>query len=154
MSTTVTKSALLHTFGEARQLSFQEKKAQLLNEDAMNSFLDAVLDLKAHLAEKTTSVENIVEKTERVTWLNNVDEASLMVINDLIAALKDLRSSLIRQYIVLDAIRKKGVAKDEIKAFKNVIDDVKESYEDLESVFFYLPSQPKFVETTKKLTLA
>ena len=36
---------------------------------------------------------------------------------------------------------------------KNSIDELKESYEDLESVFFFLPKMPDFVETTTKLSL-
>ena len=76
-----------------------------------------------------------------------------MLTNDLISAAKDLHSSLVRQYISLDFLRKKGVAKEEIKEFKTSIDELKETYQDLESVFFYLPEMPEFVETTKQLSL-
>lgn len=76
-----------------------------------------------------------------------------MLLNDLISSAKDLRTSLIRQYISMNFFRKKGIAKEEIKNFKNSIDELKESYEDLESVFFFLPEMPDFVETTSKLSL-
>lgn len=51
-------------------------------------------------------------------------------------------------------LRKKGIAKEEIKSLKFAIDDLKEVIEDLDSVFFYLPSIPNFIETTRLLSLA
>jgi hypothetical protein len=64
-----------------------------------------------------------------------------------------LHSTLIRQYVSLNLIRSKGIAKDEIKNFKNAVDDLKENYQDLESVYFFLPEIPDFKETTKLLSL-
>ena len=82
-----------------------------------------------------------------------MDEECLMLINDLISSAKDLRSSLIRQYVSLGFLKKKGIAKEEIKDFKNSLDELKETYQDLESVFFYLPEFSGFTETTKQLSL-
>ena len=53
----------------------------------------------------------------------------------------------------MNDLRKKGIAKEAIKDFKNSIDELKEAYEDLESVFFFLPEMPDFKETTSKLSL-
>lgn len=50
-------------------------------------------------------------------------------------------------------MRSKGIAKEEISNFKAAIDDLKDSYQDLESVFFFLPKMPEFKETTKQLSL-
>jgi archaellum component FlaC len=118
-----------------------------------NEFLDAILDMKKSIKDKTQRIYEVNENVEKLTWFNDLDEECLMLINDLISAAKDLRSSLIRQYISLDFLRKKGIAKEELKDFKNSIDELKETYQDLESVFFYLPEIPEFVETTKKLSL-
>jgi hypothetical protein len=147
------KSEIVDTFSNVRSFSFQEKKTPLLDEDGVNSFLDAILNFKSGLKEKTSKIYNINERIEKITWFNNLDEESLMVINDLISSAKDLRTSLIRQYISMNFLRKKGIAKEKIKDFKNSIDELKESYEDLESVFFFLPEMPYFVETTTKLSL-
>ena len=76
-----------------------------------------------------------------------------MSLNDLIASIKDAHSILIKQYVSLNYIRSKGIAKEEISKFKSSIDDLKESYQDLESVFFFLPEIPDFKETTKQLSL-
>ena len=147
------KSEIVDTFSKVRSFSFEEKKAPVLDEERVNSLLDAILDFKSGLIEKTNRIYNINERIEKLTWFNDLDEESLMLLNDLISSAKDLRTSLIRQYISINFFRKKGIAKEEIKDFKNSIDELKESYEDLESVFFFLPEMPHFVETTTKLSL-
>src|SRR5690554_5883870 len=147
------KSEIVNTFSNVRSFSFQEKKTPLLDEERVNSLLDAILDFKSSLKEKTDKIYNVNERIEKITWFNDLDEESLMLLNDLISSAKDLRTSLIRQYIPMGYFRKKGIAKEEIKDFKNSIDELKESFEDLESVFFFLPKMPEFVETTTKLTL-
>lgn len=153
MATISDKTFIQRTFTEVREASFKEKSHPLTEEQMTNSFMDAFLELKKLLKEKTSEVLLINEMMEKLTWVNDVDEESLMLLNDLISLAKDFRGSLIRQYISLDDLRKQGLAKDEIKEFKNGIDELKEAYEDLESVFFYLPKMPDFVETTRKLSL-
>lgn len=147
------KSEIANTFSNIRSFSFQEKKTPLIDEEKVNAFLDAILDFKSGLQEKTDKIYEINEKIEGLTWFNDLDEESLMLLNDLISSAKDLRTSLIRQYVSMSVFRKKGIAKEEIKDFKNAIDELKESYEDLESAFFFLPEMPDFVETTRKLSL-
>ena len=147
------KSEIVNTFSTVRSFSFQEKKAPLLDEERVNSILDAILDFKNSLKEKTAKIYNVNERIEKITWFNDLDEESLMLLNDLISSAKDLRTSLIRHYISMNFFRKKGIAKEEIKDFKNSIDELKEAYEDLEAVFFFLPEMPDFVETTSKLSL-
>jgi len=75
------------------------------------------------------------------------------VFKDIISLGKDLHSSLIRQYVSFNDLRQRGIAKNEIRDFKNSIDELKESYYDLESVFFFLPEISEFKETTKLLSL-
>lgn len=147
------KSAIIDTFSNVRNFSFEEKKTPLLDEERVNTFLDAILDFKSDLKDKTERIYNLNEKIESISWLNDLDEECLMILNDIISSAKDLRTSLIRQYISMNYLRKKGIAKEEIKDFKNSIDELKESYEDLESVFFFLPEMPDFEETTQKLSL-
>ena len=118
-----------------------------------NNHLDAILDLKSSLKDKTHRIYETNENIEKLTWLNDLDEECLMITNDLISAAKDLRSSLIRQYVSMTYLRKQNIANEEIKDFKNSIDELKEAYSDAESVFFFLPEMPKFVETTKQLSL-
>lgn len=147
------KKEIKKMFSDIRTVSFEEKKSPLMQEEQINAFLDAIIDLKSILNQKTQVIETINERIEKITWFTNLDEGCLLLINDLISSARDLRITLVRQYISLSIIRKKGIAKVEIKNFKSAIDDLKEICDDLESVFFFLPQMPLFVETTKLLSL-
>lgn len=147
------KSEISDTFYNVREFSFHEKRESLYDEEKVNTFLDAIIELKNSLDKKNNTINDLIEKIEKLTWYDNLDNDCLMLINDLISSIKDLHSTLIRQYISLDNIRSKGIAKEEIKEFKLAIDDLKETYQDLESVFFFLPELPAFKETTTLLTL-
>ena len=111
-------SEIVKIFSNVRIFSFQEKKAPLLDEDGVNSFLDAINDFKNDLNEKTDKIYDINERIEKITWFNNLNEEDLMLLNDLISSAKDLKTSLIRQYTSMSLFRKKGIAKNEIKDFK------------------------------------
>ncbi|NEW78112.1 MAG: hypothetical protein GZ086_01550 [Gelidibacter sp.] len=147
------KSEIINTFSSVRDFSFKEKQSPLLDEEQMNGFLDAILDFKKGLSKKAQDIYDFSDRIEKLSWFNDLDEECLMVANDLISAAKDLSSTLIRQYVSMNFIRSKGIAKDEIKNFKNAIDVFKETYTDLESVLFFLPEMPDFVETSKELSL-
>lgn len=154
MECTSHKSIIEETFSTIRTFSYEEKRSTAIDEQEINSFLDKIIDFKKALGEKTDKIDSLSERMTNLTWFNDLDEECLMKVNDLISASKDLRTSLIRQYVSMNNILvKKGVAKDEIKKFKIALDDLKEAYEDLESTFFFLPTLPDFVETTKQLSL-
>jgi len=147
------KSEINETFTKVRKFSFEEKKAPLVSEDKVNFLLDAILEFKNELDQKTERIYKINERIENLTWYDDIDDDNLMLLNDLISSAKDLRTSLIRQYVSMNFLRKKEIALEEIRDFKNSIDELKESYEDLESVFFYLPKMQDFVENTNRLSL-
>ncbi len=151
-------SQLIHpkiseTFEIVRKFSFEEKKESLFDEAKVNKFLDKILELKKMLSIKTEKINGLIDNIERITWFDNLDSTSLLLINDLISAIRDLRTSLFRQYVSLSFIRSKGIAKIEIKSFKCAIDDLSEIASDLESTFFFLPNIEEFKETTKQLSL-
>ena len=147
------KSRILETFENVRKLSFEEKKESVFDEARINKLLDKILDFKIRFTDKTNKINSLVEKIEQITWFNNLDDDLLMATNDLISSIRDLHSSLLRQYISLNFLRSKGIAKEEIKKFKASIDDLKDIATDLESRFFFLPNITDFQETTKELSL-
>ena len=146
------KSEIADTFSSVRNFSFEEKKS-FLSEERVNALLDAILEFRKVFNKKTETINSINIKIEKLTWYSDIDDETLLLLNDLIASIKDAHSTLIKQYVSLNYIRSKGIAKEEISKFKNSIDDLKESYQDLESVFFFLPEIPDFKETTKQLSL-
>lgn len=153
MDSTTYKPQILETFQKVRNLSFEEKKEAVFDEKKINNFLDTILEFKKIFANKTSKIEKVIERIEKITWFNNLDNDSLMLINDLVSLIRDLHSSLLRQYVSLNFIRSKGIAKEEIKNFKDAIDDLKDIANDLDSRFFFLPNNDDFQETTKELSL-
>jgi hypothetical protein len=158
MLTTYNKEQISGVISTARSVSFESKKHPVelhLDENRMNQLLDEINELKFLLNKKTEVINGLVESVEEITWINpdQIDEETLLSINDIISILKDLHTTMIRQYVGLNIVRKKGIALAEIKALKHSMDDIKEAYTDLESVFFFLPQMPDFKETTKELSL-
>lgn len=149
------KDKIVATVNEVREASFKEKTSSfgLDTEERINSFLDKILTFKKILTEKTQKIELFSEKLESLTWFNEVDEECLKLLNDLIATVKDWHSSLIRQYVSMNMLRKKSIASEEINDFKYAVDGLKEVANDLESIFFFLPQNQDFQETTKELQL-
>lgn len=146
------KSEISNTFSSVRNFSFEEKKA-FLNEEKVNALLDAIIEIKNFFKDKTEKIQSINEEIEKLTWFNDVNEECLILLNDLISSIKDAHSTFIKQHVSLNNIRTSKIAKEELRQFKSAIDDLKESYQDLESVFFFLPEIPDFKETTKQLSL-
>jgi hypothetical protein len=147
------KPKISETFESVRKFSFEEKQEALFDEEKINHFLDSILEFKRVFSAKTEKINSLIENIEQITWYKNLDNDSLILINDLISSIRDLRTSLLRQYVSINFIRTKGIAKEEIKKFKTAIDDLKEIASDLESTFFFLPNMENFNETTKELSL-
>lgn len=144
-----------NTVTKVRQFSFKEKKnPHFSNDEIINQFLDTIIEMKRLLISKTEKIDEINQLIEECTWIDgHVDDDFLMIVNDLISALRDLRSTLVREFVLLSVVKRRNIAVKEINKFKQSIDDLKESYEDLESVFFYLPRMSDFNETTKLLSV-
>lgn len=141
------------TFSQVKSISFNEKKNALHSEQIVNTFLDKILELKRILDKKTQNITKLNTQLEELTWFSDLDDEYLMKINEIISLCNDLHSSLLKYYVGLNPFIKKGIAKAEIKELKEVIADLKEITQDVESRFFFLPQSPLFTETTKELTL-
>ena len=147
------KPQILETFQQVRNFSFEEKRESVIDEIKMNKFLDRIIDFKQSLKIKTDKIEEIIENTEKITWFNNLDDDSLLIVNDLVSSIRNLHSSLNRQYISFLLIRERGIAKAEMNNFISAIDDLKEIANDLDSRFFFLPNNDEFDKITKELSL-
>ena len=79
------KTQILETFQQVRNFSFEEKRESVIDEIKMNKFLDSIIDFKQSLKIKTDKIEEIIENTEKITWFNNLDDDSLLIVNDLVS---------------------------------------------------------------------
>jgi hypothetical protein len=147
------KPQILETFQQVRNFSFEEKRESVIDEIKMNKFLDRIIDFKQSLKIKTDKMEEIIENTEKITWFTNLDDDSLLIVNDLVSSIRNLHSSLNRQYISFLFIRERGIAKAEMNNFISAIDDLKEIANDLDSRFFFLLNNDEFDKITKELSL-
>lgn len=82
------KPQILETFQQVRNFSFEEKREAVIDEIKMNKFLDRIIDFKQSLKIKTDKIEEIIENTEKITWFNNLDDDSLLIVNDLVSLLE------------------------------------------------------------------
>ena len=146
------KPQILETFENVRNFSFEEKKEAVMDETKMNKFLDRIIDFKKSLKIKTDKIEEIIESSEKITWFNHLDDDSLLIVNDLVSSIRNLHSSLHIQYISLQYIQEKGIAKVEMKNFISAIDDLKEIANDLDSRFFFFPNNDEFDKIKKELS--
>lgn len=62
METLEYKSEISETFSVVRSFSFKEKKSPLMDEDTMNTFLDAILSFKSKMADKAETISSITER--------------------------------------------------------------------------------------------
>jgi peptidoglycan hydrolase CwlO-like protein len=147
------KETIDNAFEMVSETSYSEKKLKIPTEDEINNFLDKVLEIQKYLNGKSEKIEEINNRLDGLTWLNDVNEGELKQINTLIGSCKDLHSVLVRQFVGLNFLKKRAVAKAAVKRFKESIDVLKESIADLESIFFNLPQMPEFKQTTKELSL-
>ena len=79
------KPQILETFQQVRNFSFEEKRESVIDEIKMNKFLDSIIDFKQSLKIKTDKIEEIIENTEKITWFSNLDDDSLLIVNDLVS---------------------------------------------------------------------
>ena len=79
------KPQILETFQQVRNFSFEEKRDAVIDEIKMNKFLDSIIDFKQSLKIKSDKIEEIIENTEKITWFNNLDDDSLLIVNDLVS---------------------------------------------------------------------
>lgn len=151
MESLTSRKKIEQTYDLVSNMSYQTKKEDIYSEESINVFLDTILEFKKGINDKTNRINHLVDSMEELTWFDTPVEDDLKLLNNLIAICKDFRISLIKSYLSFSGIRQRGVAKEEIKAYKRAADDLKEMYEDLESAFFILPKDPLFVKANKEL---
>jgi hypothetical protein len=146
------KEYIRGVFGEAQEVSFEAQREIQTEEQVINTFLDAINNLKGHLADKASKLESIIEKMEHLTWCEKLDDEALSLLYQLILTSKDIKRNFIIQYISFNHFRQSGIALKEINDFKHAIDDFQETYSDLEDIYFKFPKDKEFLEVTEELS--
>nr|WP_315219791.1 hypothetical protein [uncultured Flavobacterium sp.] len=142
------KVQITQTFNEVRSFSYKRKNEQ----EILNSFLDKILELQGKITEDTNFVFSLVERFEKLSWIDasNLDEETLIVLNDIISISRDIHRTMIMRFIFLNK-HMRDMASLHIKEFKMSIDDLKESINDLEYIHFRIPYDLRFQEINERI---
>ena len=146
------KSRFFRFFKKVSVYSFEEKQKATPNIYDVDQFLDAIIDFKADIALKTQKLEELADTLEGFTWVENLTENDLVLINTSILNIKDLVSTFRRTIPSYDIIYDKGIANLEINEFKAAVDDLDEVCQDINDILFVLPRNEEFQAINKQLS--
>jgi len=147
--TIATKESISEILFEAK--AYTKKSETLTQEQITNQFLDKILSFKQTVIRRVEAFQEINEKLEAISWSEPADQEAAEMLNTLINYILDSRPNLQRQYATYAFVRSKGIAKDEINAFKLAIDDLHEIGLDLYSTFISLPKNKEFQRVNQQL---
>ena len=123
----------------------QVAASQIRFERDTNKFLDQVNVIKQHLASVADSSAILLQGLSTLFWLSEVEEEKLTIIVSLIKEAEKLADTIIRSYAkVAKVLQPKGLAKDELRAYRESAVTLKEVTVDLFARFVTLPQDEEF----------
>lgn len=126
--------------------------ASIKAEDKTNAFLDSINLTQDFLSKTTPSIIILTEKLEEFSWFENVTEQNKFLIKIALLASEELTKGLSKSYVVLKKLyQPKNVLKEELKQYKEAIENLQETTNDIEMVFFELPNDTEFKAINEKL---
>lgn len=126
--------------------------ASIKAEDKTNAFLDSINLTQDFLSKTTPSIIILTEKLEEFSWFENVTEQNKFLIKIALLASKELTKGLSKSYVVLKKLyQPKNVLKEELKQYKEAIENLQETTNDIEMFFFELPNDTEFKAINEKL---
>lgn len=156
METLTVKSKIKDTINEVLDLSQKQMSEKKIREQAINKFLDHVLEFQDMINNKTNSILDVNSKFSEFSRFNEaVDEECLQLIRQVLDLSIKWHQKLIRFYVDLNWIRKHNIANTAIENFKTAIDDLKEYNQDLEDLYFNIEKDDNLKSTVQEfVTLA
>lgn len=126
--------------------------ASIKAEDKTNAFLDSINLTQDFLSKTTPSIIILTEKLEEFSWFEDVTEQNKFLIKIALLASEELTKGLSKSYVVLKKLyQPKNVLKEELKQYKEAIENLQETTNDIEMVFFELPNDTEFKAINEKL---
>jgi hypothetical protein len=145
------KSKIQETFNEVTELANQ-KNVKALKQDAFDKFLDKVIVFTTSLENQTKSIIDINSKLEKLSWVDNVDDECLELIKGLLDKSNAVHKKLIRTYVRMSWVITKDIATKAMRNYKIALDDLKEHNQDLEDLYFNLPTDTAFAKRIEMLS--
>jgi hypothetical protein len=126
---------------ESRAVSVMSK------EEITDRFLDSIIDLRKSLKASTDGLVKVDELISKVTWLEGMGAEEEETLTDLIDGGLQAHRVMLLNYVKLKrAFWRENIAKKEIAAFKEALDNFEESLFELDQIFFELRKDNGFNE--------
>ncbi len=121
-------------------------------QEQIDRFLDSVNTLKEVLRSGTKELRKADELVSKVTWIGEMAGEDEHDLKGLIDGSLEFHRILIVNYAKLRReIWKLNVARKEISAFKDALDDFEESLFELDQIFFELRQDSEFRDIVRKI---
>ena len=135
-----------------RAAAVAEQRNQHDYEQKVNRFLDFILAEKAFFQRMAEETGALLPQAEGLSWLHDLDRESLVLVQEVIAAMHGLHESMRRRYLKANVFfARHKVGTQELRAYKAVADDLKELAADLHTRFFVFPNDDEFQAITNEL---
>jgi hypothetical protein len=152
METLAVKSKIKDAINEVLDLSQKQLSEKKINEQAINKFLDQILDFQNTLNEKTNSIIHVNLKfSEFSRFSDAVDEECLQLIRQVLDLSIMWHQRLLRFYVDLNWIRNHNIGNGVIVDFKTAVDDLKEYNQDIEDLYFNIEIDDTLNATVQEL---
>lgn len=151
MSTTEFQELIFNVQSDVKDTEAKVEKHSVPTEEEINEVLDLIISFKNNLVESTTAIERITEDLEKISWYEINDSVVLQKMIEFLSNCKSLRKTLIKKYLSFAELRADGIARDEIRQYKNAVDVFTEVYTDLEFIFIKSPIDIEFCDITSQL---
>jgi len=116
-------------------------------EEITDRFLDSINDLRKSLKVTTAGLHKVDELIAKVTWLEGTDAEDEETLAALIDGGLQAHRTLLLNYVKLSrTFWRENIAKKEIAAFKEALDNFEESLFELDQIFFELRKDEGFNE--------
>jgi PHD/YefM family antitoxin component YafN of YafNO toxin-antitoxin module len=143
------ESKLLQVVRNVEQIA----ASQARHEKEVNKFLDRINTVKEHLLLVAQNVSALLPGLSDLSWFSNMEEDELATVIALIKAVEKLAASIVRSYAATNKVfRPMGIAKDELRAYKECADALKEVTTDLLARFVSLPQDEEFQRLMQELS--
>ncbi len=92
---------------------------------------------------------------KKIHWYDEISEEELKKVNNIIVSSRDIIQSFWDEYNIFTQLPTKILNKNKkyVERFKDIVEEFEEAVDDIEVIFFHLPENKEFIESTKKLAI-
>jgi hypothetical protein len=126
---------------------------ELSEEEKINQFLDSILDFKESMRKRTGKLRYMDELLCEITWIEQqMSDEDEKMLKKLFDKIDRFHQKGIRFYVNIRQIFwKHSIAREEIRDFKDALDDLEESTLELRQILFEIRKDDDFMNDLRKI---